>query len=84
MQDYKITDEKIKMMIKDADEREKEIYDISPRYYLVFLFLIICGLSYGFETFFIFKIILILSIVYLPLNGMIFLAKSIIQNSKFS
>lgn len=38
MQDYKITDEKIKMMIKDADEREKEIYDISPRYYLFFYF----------------------------------------------
>jgi hypothetical protein len=79
MKDHKISDEKIKMMIKNADERGKEIFNISPRCSLVFLFLIICGLSYAFETLFIFKIILILFIVYLPLKGMIFLAESITQ-----
>jgi hypothetical protein len=79
MKDHKISDEKIKMMIKNADERDKEIFNISPRCSLVFLFLIICGLSYAFETLFIFKIILILFIVYLPLKGMIFLAESITQ-----
>lgn len=79
MKDYKISDEKIKEMIKNADEKENEIYSISPKCSLVILFLIICGLSYLFKTFFIFKIILILFIVYLPLKGMIFLAKSIIK-----
>ena len=80
MQDYKISDEKIKAMIKNADEKENEIYSISPKCSLVILLLIICGLSYGFESLFIFKIILMLFIVYLPLKGMIFLTKSIIQN----
>ena len=83
MQDYKISDEKIKEMIKNADEKEQnEIYSISPKCSLVILFLIICGLSYGFETLFIFKIILLILIVYLPLKGIIFLAKSITQTTK--
>lgn len=64
MKDYKISDEK----------------DISRKCSI--LFLMICALSYlsyKLETFFIFKVILILFIAYLPLKGIIFLAKKFIQ-----
>lgn len=79
MQDYKNSDKKIKTMIKNADEKEN--YDISRKCSI--LFLLICALSYlsyELKTFFIFKVILMLFIAYLPLKGIIFLAKSIIQN----
>lgn len=79
---FKISDEKIKDMIRVADEKEKEkeyLCSMTPISSLIFLFLVVLGLSYGFKTLFIFKIIFILLIIYLPLKGMIFLAKSITQ-----
>lgn len=77
---FKISDEKIKDMIRVADEKEKEyLCYMTPISSLIFLFLVVLGLSYGFKTLFIFKIIFILLIIYLPLKGMIFLAKSITQ-----
>ena len=74
MKDYKISDEKINPMIKNADEK-----DISRKCSILFLQICVWSyISYKFETFFMFKVILMLFIAYLPLKGIIFLAKSII------
>lgn len=74
MASFKISDEKIKDMIRIADEKEKEnLYSIANISSLVFLFLVVLGLSYSFKTLFILKVIFILLIIYLPL----ILAKSI-------
>lgn len=81
MTSFKISDEKIKDMIRVADEKEKEnIYSIAKIFSLVFLFLVVLGLSYLFKTLFILKIIFVLLIVHLLIKGMIFfLEKSITQ-----
>ncbi len=81
MASFKISDEKIKDMIRVADEKEKEnLYSISNIFSLAFLFLVVLGLSYLFKTLFILKIIFILLIIHLLIKGMIFfLEKSITQ-----
>lgn len=80
MASFKISDEEIKDIIRVADEKEKEyLCSMTPISSLIFLFLVVLGLSYGFKTLSIFKIIFILLIIYLPLKGMLFLANLITQ-----
>lgn len=48
---FKISDEKIKDMIRVADEKEKEyLCSMTPISSLIFLFLVVLGLSYGFKV----------------------------------